>query len=102
NDVQSEAERLSLCRIHVKRRLGIVGITHGELKPAGSAAWFDCPVTLPPGFARLATRPLPTGSVAMAKTIGITVVACLTIGTALPTVRMTSTFRRTNSAAISA
>jgi len=40
--------------------------------------------------------------VATANTMGIDVVACLTIGTALPTVRMTSTLRRTNSAAISA
>ena len=29
-------------------------------------------MTLPPGLARLATRPLPTGSAAMAKTIGMT------------------------------
>ena len=34
------------------------------------------PVTLPPGRARLATRPLPTGSIATAKTIGMTDVAC--------------------------
>jgi hypothetical protein len=33
-----------------------------------------------------ATKPLPTGSIATAKTMGISVVACLTIGTALPTV----------------
>ena len=26
------------------------------------ADWFDRPVTLPPGRARLATRPVPTGS----------------------------------------
>jgi hypothetical protein len=31
----------------------------------------------PPGRARLATKPVPTGSVARAKTIGMTVVACL-------------------------
>src|SRR5213080_3041439 len=53
-------------------------------------------------LARLATRPLATGSIATAKTIGMTDVACLTVGTALPTVTMTSTFSRTNSAAISA
>ena len=32
--------------------------------PASSFAWIDNPVALPPGFARLATRPLPTGSIA--------------------------------------
>ena len=33
--------------------------------------WIDNPVTLPAGRAKLATRPLPIGSVARAKTIGI-------------------------------
>ena len=46
-----------------------------------------------------ATKPLPTGSAASANTIGIVVVACLAGGTALPTVTMTSTLSRTNSAA---
>ena len=34
-------------------------------------------MTLPPGRARLATRPVPTGSPAAAKTIGMAEVACL-------------------------
>ena len=59
-------------------------------------------MTLPPGRARLATRPAPTGSFATAKTIGMTDVACFAAATARPAVTMTSTFRRTNSAAISA
>src|SRR5215472_13330153 len=46
-------------------------------------------------------RPLPT-EFATAKTMGMTDVACLTVGTALPTVIITSTFIRTNSAVISA
>ena len=33
-------------------------------------------MTLPPGRAKLATRPVPTGSAADAKTIGMTDVAC--------------------------
>ena len=64
--------------------------------------WIDKPVTLPPGRARLATRPVPSGSCASAKTIGMTDVACFAARTALPDVTMTSTFKRTNSAAISA
>ena len=60
-------------------------------------------MTLPPGRARLATRPVPTGSAATAKTIGMTDVACFAARTAaVPAVTMTSTLSRTNSAAISA
>jgi hypothetical protein len=33
-------------------------------------------VTLPPGRAKLATKPIPTGSFASAKTIGMIDVAC--------------------------
>jgi hypothetical protein len=70
---------------------------------ARSVCWSDKPVTLPPGRARLATRPLPTGSPATANTIGITDVACLAATTgAVAPVTMTSTLGRTNSAAISA
>src|SRR6516165_7967635 len=36
------------------------------------------PVTLPPGRARLATKPLPTGSATTAKTMGIVAVCCST------------------------
>ena len=70
--------------------------------PARSVDWTDRPVTLPPGRAREATKPLPTGSASIVKTMGMTDVACLSTGTAPPTVTMTSTFSRTNSAAISA
>jgi hypothetical protein len=62
----------------------------------------DAPVTLPPGRARLATSPEPTGSTAIANAIGMVEVACFTAWIAVSTVRMTSTLRRTNSAAISA
>jgi hypothetical protein len=70
--------------------------------PAISACWTDNPVTLPPGRARLAIRPPPTGSIEIAKTMGMTAVACFTVRTGVPLVTMTSTLRRTNSAAISA
>jgi len=59
-------------------------------------------VTLPPGRARLATRPIPTGSSTNAKTIGMTVDACFAATAALPPLTMTSTLSRTNSLAISA
>ena len=58
------------------------------------------PVALPPGRARLATRPSLTGSSAARKTIGIVVVAALAaIAAAVPMAAITATCRRTNSAA---
>src|SRR5262245_25313219 len=59
------------------------------------------PVTLPPGLARLATRPSPTGSAAIEKMIGIAEVARLAarIGAVPPPVKITSTLRLTRSAA---
>jgi len=53
-----------------------------------------------PGRARLATRPLPTGSPTPAMTMGIVVVACLRASAAgVATTIRTSTLRRTSSAA---
>src|SRR5262245_31212763 len=50
---------------------------------------------LPPGRARLATTPVPTGSPADANTIGMTDVACLAARTGgVLCVRMTSTLSR--------
>jgi hypothetical protein len=67
---------------------------------ASSTPWIDRPVTLPPGRDKLATKPLPSGSNPKTKTIGMTDVACLAAAAASPPVTMTSTLRRTNSAAI--
>jgi hypothetical protein len=65
--------------------------------------WFARPVTLPPGRARLATRPVPTGSDTAANTIGMTAVACFAARVGgVADVTMTSSFSRTNSAAFSA
>ena len=70
---------------------------------ARSVAWFDIPVMLPPGRAKLVTKPEPIGSPANGKTIGIADVACFAASAgAVPVAIMTSTLRRTNSAAISA
>jgi hypothetical protein len=58
---------------------------------------------VPPGRARLETRPVPTGSPAVANTIGMVVVTCFAARTGgVVWVIMTSTLSRTNSAAISA
>ena len=60
----------------------------------------DNPVMFPPGRARLATNPLPTGSLSCAMTMGIVAVASLAARVAVgPAVTMTSTLRRTSSAA---
>src|SRR5262249_48683539 len=56
------------------------------------------PVTLPPGRARLSTKPAPTGSGVPVNTIGTVRVACSSDGTtAPPTARMTSGASATNS-----
>jgi hypothetical protein len=84
-------------------RLGTTSRKGSSRLPAVSVDWIDRPVTLPPGRPRLATKPVPTGSPAAAKTIGITDVACFTAMTdAVAAVTITSTFSRTNSTAISA
>src|SRR5262245_947731 len=94
---------LMLAKIAKCRNPGTNSRESSSRLPATSAAWFDDPVTFPPGRARLATKPVPTGSPADANTIGMTDVACFAARTdAVPQVTMTSTFSRTNSAAISA
>ena len=93
----------TLAMIANRRRPGTTSRKSSSRLPARSVDWIDRPVTLPPGRARLATRPVPTGSAAIAKTIGMTDVACFAAMTAaVPAVTMTSTLSRTNSAAISA
>ena len=66
----------ALAMIANRRRPGTTSRKSSSRLPAVSVAWIDRPVTLPPGRARLATRPVPTGSPAIAKTIGMTDVAC--------------------------
>ena len=59
------------------------------------------PVRLPPGRARLATRPIATGSPSVWKTTGIVEVACFAASAEAspPSVTITSTLRPTRSAA---
>ena len=59
-------------------------------------------MTLPPGRAKLVTKPSPTGSFATTRIIGVVDVARFASMAAAPEVTMTSTLSRTNSAAISA
>src|SRR5215472_13704896 len=77
-----------------RRRPGTTSRKSSSRLAARSAAWFDRPVMLPPGRARLATRPVPSGSVATANTIGMTEVACFAATTEAPAVTMRSTFSR--------
>src|SRR5262245_39399732 len=71
-----------------RRRLGRTSRKSSNRLPVRSVAWSDRPVTLPPGRARLATRPPPTGSLAAAKMIGIADVAAFAARVALPGVTL--------------
>jgi hypothetical protein len=67
---------------------------------ASSVSSIDKPVTLPSGRARLATWPRPTGSAWTANTMGIDLVAFRAASTKVEDgATMTSTFKRTRSAA---
>ncbi len=57
------------------------------------------PVMFPPGRAKLATKPCPTGSGTIVNTIGTVWVACFSAGTPLPAARMRSGASATSSAA---
>ena len=78
------------------RRSGMTSRNNSNRLPARSRDWFDSPVTLLPGRARLATMPVPTGSGASMKTIGTADVMCFAAGAAAPDVTMTSTLCRTS------
>ncbi len=60
----------------------------------------DTPVMFPPGWAKLVTSPVPTGSPRATITMGIVVVACLAAkAVTVPGTTIRSTFSLTNSAA---
>src|SRR5262249_15591446 len=83
------------------RKLGNGFLQYLKWFPLSSGRRVDTPVIFPLGRGRLATKPLATASPAPASmTIGIVLVASLAARISLePPVTMTSTFRRTNSAA---
>src|SRR5262249_49066711 len=71
--------------------------------PLRSVLRIETPVMLCPGRPRLSTKPLPTGSLDAAMTIGIVAVAfCAALITGVSPATMTSTLRCTTSAASSA
>ena len=83
-----------------RESLGMISFRSSSCFPLISGARVDNPVMFPPGRARLATNPLPTGSLSNAMTMGIVEVASLAARVAVgPPVTMMSTLRRTSSAA---
>src|ERR1041384_1860946 len=85
-----------------RESLGTICFKSSSCLPLISGASAANPVMLPPGLARLATNPLPTGSVSCAMTIGIVEVDSFTTRVTVgPAETIASTLRRTNSAAIS-
>ena len=92
----------TLAKIANRRRPGTTSCNSSTRLPAASVNWFDRPVMLPPGRARLSTTPMPTGSATAANTIGMADVPCFAARIfAVACVTMTSTLSRTNSAMIS-
>ena len=83
-----------------RESLGTISFRSSSCFPLSSGAKVDNPVMFPPGRARLATNPFPTGSGSCAMTMGIVEVASLAARVAWgPAVTMMSTLRRTSSAA---
>ena len=62
-------------RSPTRASLGTASLSISSLLVFSSTAKLDSPVTLPPGRARLATRPSPTGSAEFVITMGMVVVA---------------------------
>src|SRR5499426_258850 len=88
--------------VQTRASLGIASLSISSLLVFSSTAKFETPVTLPPGRARVSTKPEPTGSAAVAITMGMVVVAFFASnGVGPPEVTIRSTFRRTRSAASS-
>jgi len=97
----AELAGLSGCRrIATREAFGATSLRSSSSFPTRSGDTIVSPVTFPPGRARAATSPLPTGSLTRDMTIGIVLVACWTAWVAAPlTATMTSTLERTRSAA---
>ena len=80
---------------------GATSFSNSSHLPAIGASLTATPVALPPGRERLATKPLPTGSLTFVKTIGIVrVSASRAASTGPPTLMMTSGFSATSSLAL--
>ena len=89
-------------RSPTRASLGTASLSISSLLVFSSTAKLESPVTLPPGRARLATKPAPTGSAPLAITMGIVGVAFFAANAGgVPETTIRSTFRRTRSAASS-
>ena len=89
-------------RSPTRASLGTASLSISSLLVFSSVDKLESPVTLPPGRARLATKPAPTGSAALAITMGMVVVALLAANAdGVPETTIRSTLRRTSSAASS-
>ena len=89
-------------RSPTRASLGTASLSISSLLVFSSGDKLESPVTLPPGRARLATKPAPTGSAALVITMGMVVVALFAANAAVPPVTtIRSTLRRTKSAASS-
>ena len=62
-------------RSPTRASLGTASLSISSLLVFSSGDKLESPVTLPPGRARLATKPAPTGSAAVVITMGMVVVA---------------------------
>ena len=92
------------CKTATREVCGTASLSSSSRLPPSSLERFVMPVTLPPGRARLSTRPASTGSTpAPIITMGIVLVAFLAarIHGPPPATTIISTLRRTNSAASS-
>src|SRR5262249_4227104 len=70
--------------------LGAISLSISSHFPISGKSMNVKPVMFPPGRARLATKPCPTGSLSIAKTIGVVRVACFSAaitGVLLATIR---------------
>ena len=89
-------------RTPTRASLGTASLSISSLFVISSVPKPESPVTLPPGRARLVTKPESTGSAAFAITMGMAVVAFFAANaSSVPTVTIKSTLRRTKSAASS-
>jgi hypothetical protein len=85
-----------------RESLGIASLSISNLLLFSSGAKPEFPVTLPPGRARVAIKPVPTGSPEVVITMGMKVVAPFAAdGGGPPEVTIRSTLSRTRSAASS-
>src|SRR5437016_10108027 len=84
----------------IREAVGTASLRSSSRFALSAVALSVTPVTFPPGLARLATKPTPSGSPERAMTIGMTALASLAAAAAgEPKVMIKSTLRATSSAA---